>query len=61
MQWSAIGVEKGGRPELDEVSAEGDVPSDGVYPSVVGDAEEYAIVHFGAAAVIPLQHVMRLT
>lgn len=58
VQWSAVGVENGGRLELDKVSADGDVPSGGVHPSVVGWAEQNAIFHFRVAVVIPLPDVV---
>ncbi|HEV7451766.1 MAG TPA: hypothetical protein VGO16_10345, partial [Pseudonocardiaceae bacterium] len=53
-----MGVENGGWSELDEVSADGDIPSGSMHPPVVGGAEQNAILHFGMTVVIPLPDVV---
>jgi hypothetical protein len=53
-----VRVENGGWPELDEVPTNGDVPAGSMHPSVVGGAEQNAIVHFGVTVVTPLPDVV---
>jgi hypothetical protein len=54
----SVAVENGGWSELNEVSADGDVPSGSMHPSVVDGTEQNAIIHFRVAVVIPFQDVV---